>query len=169
MPARKLPSRPDLRQLRHQAKDLLRAFRRGDPLAIADFADHHPLRLDATTARLSDAQLVLARSYDAIGWPRLVAACDLINAVALEDFDKVRALAAKHPDVLIDAAGRTGWSEPMRAAANIGFRRVIERLQAQGARSVAAAMAQPALHRWLDTLRVLARMGGRPPRGAVGG
>ena len=34
---------------------------------------------------------------------------------------------------------------------------------------MAAAMAQPALHRWLDTLRVLARMGGRPPRGAVGG
>ena len=169
MPARKLPSRPDLKQLRHQAKDLLRALRRGDPSAIADFADHHPQRLDATAARLSDAQLVLARSYDAFSWPRLVAACDLINAVALEDFDKVRALAATHPDVLIDGNARAGWSEPMRAAATIGFRRVIETLQAHGARSVTAAMAQPALHRWLDTLRVLARMGGRPPRGAVGG
>jgi hypothetical protein len=30
-------------------------------------------------------------------------------------------------------------------------------------------MAQPALHKWLDTLGVLARMGGRPPRGVVGG
>src|SRR5690349_12929064 len=116
MPARRLPSRPDLRQLRHQAKDLLRAFRRGDPTAIADFADHHPHRLDATTARLGDAQFVLARSYGAISWPRLVGACDLINAVALEDFDQVRALAARHPDVLIDGNGRTGWSEPMRAA-----------------------------------------------------
>ena len=43
----------------------------------------------------------------------------------------------------------------MRAAANIGLRRVIETLQAQGARSVAAAMAQPALHRWLDALECL--------------
>ena len=57
----------------------------------------------------------------------------------------------------------------MAAAANVGLRRVIETLQAHGARRVSAAMAQPALHKWLDTLRVLARMGGRPPRGVVGG
>lgn len=57
----------------------------------------------------------------------------------------------------------------MASAANIGLRRVIESLQANGARSVSAAMAQPGLHKWLDTLRVLTRMGGRPPRGAVGG
>ena len=169
MPARTLPAHPDVRQLRQQAKDLLRALRRGDPSAIADFADHHPQGRDATTARLADAQLVLARSYDATSWPRLVAACDLINAVAREDFDQVRALAARHPDVLLDGNRRTGWSEPMRAAASIGLRRVIETLQAQGVRGVAAAMARPGLHKWLDTLRLLARMGGRPPRGAVGG
>jgi hypothetical protein len=169
MPARHLPARPDLEQLEHQAKDLLRAFRRGDPSAIADFADYHPQRVDPTTARLADAQLVLARSYAAISWPRLVAACELIDAVTLEDFDTLRALAAKHPEVLADGTDRAGWSEPMATAANTGLRRVIESLQANGARSVTAAMAQPALHRWLDTLRVLARMGGRPPRGAVGG
>ncbi len=46
---------------------------------------------------------------------------------------------------------------------------VVETLQANGVRRVGAAMARPALHKWLDTLRVLARMGGRPPRGVVGG
>lgn len=161
MPARNLPARPDLKQLKHQAKDLLRAFRRGDPSAAADFADHHPQRVDATTAQLADAQLVLARSYAAISWPRLVAACELIDAVTREDFDKLRSLATKHPDVFIDGNDRAVWREPMAAAANIGLRRVIETLQAKGARSVPAAMAQPALHKWLDTLAVLARMGGR--------
>jgi hypothetical protein len=169
MSARHLPAKPDLRQLKHQAKELLRAFQRGDPSAVADFADYHPRRVDAASAQLADAQLVLARSYDAISWPRLVAACALIDAAAHEDFDSLRALAAKHPDVLIDGNGRAGWSDPMAAAANVGLRRVIETLQAHGARSVSAAMAQPALHKWLDTLGVLARMGGRPPRGVVGG
>ena len=34
MPARRLPVRPDLDQLKHQAKDLLRAAPRGRPLGI---------------------------------------------------------------------------------------------------------------------------------------
>jgi len=169
MPARNLPARPDLRQLKHQAKDLLRAFRHGDPSAVADFADYHPNRVDATAAQLADAQLVLARSYAAISWPRLVAACELIDAVTHEEFDKLRELAGKHPEVLTDGNGLAGWTDPMASAAHIGLRRVIETLQTHGARSVSAAMGHPALHKWLDTLRVLARMGGRPPRGAVGG
>jgi len=169
MPARHLPARPDLKQLKHQAKDLLRAFRDGDPSAVGDFADYHPHRVDATTAQLADAQLVLARSYAAISWPRLVAACELIDAVTHEDFDKLRELAGKHPEVLTDGNGLAGWTDPMASAAHIGLRRVIETLQTHGARSVSAAMGHPALHKWLDTLRVLARMGGRPPRGAVGG
>jgi hypothetical protein len=169
MPARTLPARPDLKQLKHQAKDLLRAFRRRDPSAIADFVEFHPQRMDAMTAQLADAQLVLARSYAAISWPRLVAAVDVIDAVTLEDFDKLRVLAAMHPEVLVEGTNRTGWSDPMAAAATIGLRRVIETLQANGVRNVSAAMAQPAQHKWLDTLRLLTRMGGRPPRGAVGG
>ena len=169
MPARHLPARPDLNQLRHQAKDLLRAFRRGDPSAIADFAAYHPERVNATTAQLADAQLVLARSYAAISWPRLVAACELIDAVTHEEFDRLRELAEKHPEVLGDGNARAGWTEPMAAAANIGIRRVVETLQAHGARTVSAAATRPALHKWLDTLGVLARMGGRPPRGVVGG
>ena len=169
MPARHLPAKPDIRQLKHQAKDLLRALQRGQPSAIADFADYHPQRVDAASAQLADAQIVLARSYNAISWPRLVAACELIDAAAHGDFDSLRALAAKHPEVLLDGNGRAGWSDPMAAAASVALRRVVETLQAHGARTVSAAMGQPALQKWLDTLAVLARMGGRPPRGVVGG
>jgi hypothetical protein len=169
MSARHLPLKPDLLQLKHQAKELLRAFQRGDPSAIADFANFHPQPVDAASAQLADAQLVLARSYDAISWPRLVAACELIDAAARDDFDSLRALAAKHPEILGDGNSRAGWRDAMTAAANSGLRHVIETLQAHGARTVSAAMARPALHKWLDTLRVLAQMGGRPPRDVVGG
>ena len=50
MPARHLPPRPNLRQLRHQAKDLLRAFHRGDPSALADFREYHAERIDPANA-----------------------------------------------------------------------------------------------------------------------
>ena len=42
MANRHFPVRPNLDQLRHQAKDLLHAIRRGNPDAIIDFREHHP-------------------------------------------------------------------------------------------------------------------------------
>ncbi len=41
---RHFPVRPDLDQLKHQAKDLLREVKRGDPAAIAELRKHHPRR-----------------------------------------------------------------------------------------------------------------------------
>ena len=38
---RLLPVRPDLDQLKHQAKDLLRNIRRGDKDALAEFNQFH--------------------------------------------------------------------------------------------------------------------------------
>ena len=37
-----LPSEPSLQQLRHQARDLQRAVRRGDQDALAEVAGRHP-------------------------------------------------------------------------------------------------------------------------------
>ena len=71
MTVRSLPVRPDLNQLKRQAKELLRAVRRGDPEALAEFAghlpetQHHPEKIDPATVKLADAQLALARSYQA--------------------------------------------------------------------------------------------------------
>jgi hypothetical protein len=42
IPTRHLPVRPNLDQLKHQAKDLLRGVRRGDPSAIEEFNSYHP-------------------------------------------------------------------------------------------------------------------------------
>jgi ankyrin repeat protein len=65
-----LPPRPDLGQLRRQAKDLLRAARAGDPAAAA--------RIGAVSGRvtLSAAQLAVARHYGFASWPRLKAEVD---------------------------------------------------------------------------------------------
>jgi hypothetical protein len=81
MSARRLPVRPDLAQLRNQAKDLLKAYRDGDREASADFAELHPKRVGAHRATLADAQLVLARSYGASSWTRIVQCCQLIDAI----------------------------------------------------------------------------------------
>jgi hypothetical protein len=74
VPNRHFPVRPNLEQLRHQAKDLLRAIRGNDPDAIADLRAFHPNPADPASVRLADAQLVLARSYGLPSWPRLVTA-----------------------------------------------------------------------------------------------
>ena len=70
-----LPSEPSLQQLRHQARDLQRAVRRGDQDALAEVAQRHPAgRPDDAAAAgfpLSAAQLVVARRYDFPSWARL--------------------------------------------------------------------------------------------------
>ena len=70
-----LPSEPSLQQLRHQARDLQRAVRRGDQDALAEAAQRHPAGRPDTAAaarfRLSAAQLVVARRYDFPSWARL--------------------------------------------------------------------------------------------------
>ena len=73
MPVRELPAHPNVRQLKHQAKDLLRAARAGEPAALAAFAEFHPEPIDPRSAKLADAHLVLARSYQAASWPQLMA------------------------------------------------------------------------------------------------
>src|SRR4029077_690398 len=69
-----LPSEPSLQQLRHQARDLQRAVRRGDQDALAEVGGRHPDgRPDGAAAAfpLSAAQLVVARRYDFPSWVRL--------------------------------------------------------------------------------------------------
>ena len=122
MPDRHVPVRPDLQHLKHQAKDLLRAIKRGEPDALAEFAKHHPEPPDPPAARLADAQFALARSYGVASWPRLVLACRLIDAIWLDDRQTIRDLIVKHPQLLHeDARGVPGnWGPPMSYAANLG-------------------------------------------------
>jgi len=171
MPARHMPVRPDLLQLRHQAKDLLRSVRRGDPAAIADLTAHHPDDVDPAAARLADAQIALARSYGLTSWPRLVLACRMIDAIWKDDVTTVRTLVLKHPALLHeDARGVKGnWGPPMSYAANLGRDRIIGMLRDLGADDVQFAFERAVLQGRLDTARLLASMGARPMRDSIMG
>jgi hypothetical protein len=73
MPVRRsLPENPSLENLRKQAKSLLKAVRGGEAEPLAHVRELHP-RPEAAVARftLSEAQLVIARSYGFASWPKL--------------------------------------------------------------------------------------------------
>ena len=75
MPHSSLPTRPNLEHLRNQAKDLLRAYKSGDPSALARFREsisHYSSLTDDALVRLSlslgDAQRVAATEYGFANW-----------------------------------------------------------------------------------------------------
>lgn len=92
MTVRRLPVRPDLQQLRRQARELLRAIHAGDARAVAELRERHPARVDSTTARLADARRTLARSYD-LRMLRDMGATDLESAAG-------RPALQGHPDTV---------------------------------------------------------------------
>ena len=88
-----LPARPDLGQLRHQARDLLRAAQGGDPDAVA--------RIDAVSGRLilSSAQLALAREYGFASWARLKLEVERRDILNIRDLARLARLLAEHPEL----------------------------------------------------------------------
>ena len=78
MPVRRLPSRPNLDHLKHQAKDLLKEHAAGDLAAAQRIREFHPrftggkdAEIFAAPLKLSDAQLTIAREAGFQSWPRL--------------------------------------------------------------------------------------------------
>ena len=74
------PFRLNLEQQRKRAKELLRALRAGEPEAFSRFRRHHTNGVDldspaqaARFARLSEAQLVVARELRLASWPKMKA------------------------------------------------------------------------------------------------
>ena len=77
--SKSLPAKPNLEQYRKQAKDLLKAWRRGDADARQRIAAHHPrlsrvssARLDEAAVALADVQLALAREHGFDHWAAFV-------------------------------------------------------------------------------------------------
>jgi len=82
-----LPGRPDLDQLRRQARELLRAAAADDPAALAR------IRVVSRGVSLSAAQLALAREYGFTSWPALHAEA-----------------ARRRSELLFPGLGGTRWS-----------------------------------------------------------
>jgi len=171
---RHFPVRPNLDQLRNQAKDLLRAIRQGDPAAVAELRQYHPKQayIDPTKAKLADAQAALARSYGLPSWPRLVKACRMTDAIWRGDVDAVRALVLKDPRLLHESARGTAdsnWGPPMSYAANVGQDAIIAMLREMGAEDLQHAFDRACLQGQIETARRLHAMGARVLPGMVMG
>lgn len=105
MTATQLPGRPNLDQLKRQAKDLLRGARGGDAAALARFrilpAFSHATdaELSAAALALHDAQSVIAREHDFDSWNALrehVEEATLEFGAAIDHF--IEAATSDRPD-----------------------------------------------------------------------
>ena len=166
MPVRRLPVRPSLRQLKHQAKDLLRALRAGDAAAVAELKEFHPDRPEPAGAKLADAQLVLARSYQASCWPRLVQSVNLADAIWKDRLGTVRDIVTANPDLIREPVlirRDSNWGPPMSYAANLGRDRIIRMLHDLGATDLESAAERAALQGQVATARMIYDLVGRPP------
>ncbi len=165
MPKRRLPVRPNLDQLKHQAKDLLRAIRRRDPAAVEEFHTYHPEAVSPDQAKLADAQFAIARCYQLSSWPRLVHACKLIDAIWRNDLVAVRQLVVKNPHLLHEMARGTekcNWGPPLSYAANLGRDEIIKMLFELGATDLESALDRAVLQSNIGTARMLHQMLGSP-------
>ena len=174
MSSRHLPVRPNLNQLKQQAKDLLRGVRRGDPAAISAFQQYHPSPMPASEVKLADAQLALARTYEAASWPRLVQACQLVDAIWRDDVDAVREIIMRNPKLLHEDAlirRNSNWGPPMTYAANLGRDGIINMLFEMGARDLESAIGRALLQSQIGTAHMLYALAGSPavPHDALGG
>lgn len=167
MRVRRLPVRPHLKQLHRQAKELLRAIHAGDPNAIAELRKHHPQQIDPSLATLADAQVILARSYRASSWARLVQAVQLAEAIWRDDSDDVLALVTRNPDLVREHVlirTDSGWGPPMTFAANLGRDRLIRLLHERGAKDHESAAGRAAVQGKPDSVRLIHDLAGRPLR-----
>src|SRR5262249_29143479 len=105
IPTRRLPERPDLDQLKRQAKELLAAFATGEAEAVAE-VNRYYRDPDSAQFALHDAQLVLARGYGFDSWPKMkayvegVAIGRLTEAVRAGDVEQVRATLRIRPELV---------------------------------------------------------------------
>jgi hypothetical protein len=107
-----LPARPDLDQLRHQAKDLLRAAQRGDSGAVA--------RINAVSGQviLSSAQLALAREYGFPSWAKLKLEVERRDVLNSRDLSRLARLLAEHRELATTKMER--WSDH-KSADPVGY------------------------------------------------
>ena len=120
-----LPARPDLGQLRHQAKDLLHSAKGGDEEALA--------RIRAVSDRpaLSSAQLAVAREYGFASWPRLKREVERREILDDRDLTRLERLLAEEPQLATSSMEH--WCDHPRGATPLGYTAMLRYDTASGA------------------------------------
>jgi Ankyrin repeat len=165
VPVRRLPVRPNADHLREQAEALLHGLRSGSAAAFAELQARHPHPPPPGTAGLVDAQLTIARGYQASSWLRLMQAVQLSDAIWQDDLDTLRSLITANPSLLHEPVliRESNWGPPMSYAANLGRDRLIRFLHEQGATDLEHAAGRAALQGEVGTARLLYTLAGSPP------
>jgi hypothetical protein len=140
---RLLPSRPNLEQLRNQAKSLLKGHREAVPEALARVRGNHPRWQDSSDAVLAsarltpaDTQLVIANEYGFKNWPALkthvrsqqanpsidATVRAFQDAAGRGDLPQLDALLGADPGLLNETAG-PGVSQPANQSPAVRYPR----------------------------------------------
>jgi len=135
-----LPDRPDVEQLRRQAKELRDAARQGAPGAVARFARHYQSG-SAEACTLAAAQLVIARELGFVSWPRLKAEVEhraVMSERRVEAFVTASLEGRSREAVAMLASAPTIASQSLEAASVLGdSQQVAKMLAADPASAVA--------------------------------
>jgi hypothetical protein len=112
-PLAELPARPNLLQLRHQAKDLLRGAKAGTEEAL------DRLRAVSDRPSLSAAQLAVAREYGFASWPRLKLEVDRRRLLNQRDLGRLKQLLAEDPSLAASSMER--WCDHRRGVRPLSY------------------------------------------------
>jgi uncharacterized protein len=151
-----LPARPDLDQLRHQARELYRAALAGDADAL------RRVRRVSGNVGLSAAQLAIAREYGFASWPQLKAEVERRRAQAVTDVGENEGLAredqADEKPATVAEPGPAAvpplksWKEMREWAASLLLTRTGQDVTVWNRRVAAAGLGdEQALRAWLDS------------------
>src|SRR5215472_9064974 len=150
---KQLPSRPNLEQLKNQAKTILRGHRAANLQILKQIKEHHPRFRKSSEAAirsapftLSDAQLVIAQEYGFERWARLKAHVllhqnkpsseasvnSLRDAAARGDLTQLTELLDADPAMINEQSGR-GVRTALHEAVAGGHEAVVKLLLERGA------------------------------------
>jgi len=166
-PQRHLPVRPNLDQLKRQAKELLAKAKSGEPSALLELSQ----AAKGASPKLADAQHALALSYGAPHWNRLQLACQVCDAIWQNRVEDLRDLVLKHPYLLVESVRvqPDNWGPPLSYSANLGRDEIISMLLGLGASDIQKAFSRACLQGRLETARLLFAQGAGLPRGCIMG
>ena len=156
---------------RKRAKTLLKQFRLGEAEATDLFSVFHPDTPTTNSAKLTDAQLVLARAHDYPSWPKFQRAIALFNAMLDDDPSAVMELIRQHPSLLHERVNgvTSNWGPPLACAAQIGSAGVFEALSKLPGQDVNWALDRAILKGRRDIAQRLVNAGVAPDPGAAMG
>jgi len=135
MPVRVLPSNPNLEQLKHQAKDLIKAHAAHSAAAAQLIREFHPRFSGATDEaifaaafKLSDAQLAIARESGFPSWTRLKRRVEKpvpTDRLDLPHHERIQDPIFRRAVDLIDAGDADGLRAHLKQHPGLARRRVV--------------------------------------------